>query len=166
MVWGAWGGLKKVLDVGVLVAALVWDVVSRGRYSRRQKLTVTVETPAGEVSGSSVSAVSWRKQWFRWDGMGWSYDLTGEAVVVEVAPGRYLFALLKGGGDDGVHGLGRCGLDFRARGSRDRRGAVCRGAGQAGPGGGGDRGAGGSLTDAGDVWGSCGPGHGEAGRSG
>ena len=30
--------------------------------------------------------------------MGWSFDLTGEAVVVEVAPGRYLFALLKGAG--------------------------------------------------------------------
>lgn len=59
---------------------------------------MTVETLAGEVSGSSVSAVSWRKQWFRWDGMGWSYDLTGEAVVVEVAQGRYLFALLKGAG--------------------------------------------------------------------
>ncbi len=30
--------------------------------------------------------------------MGWYYDLTGEAVVVEVTPGRYLFALLKGAG--------------------------------------------------------------------
>jgi hypothetical protein len=30
--------------------------------------------------------------------MGWSYGLTGEAVVVEVTPGRYLFALLKGAG--------------------------------------------------------------------
>jgi hypothetical protein len=30
--------------------------------------------------------------------MGWSFDLTGEAVVVEVAQGRYLFALLKGAG--------------------------------------------------------------------
>lgn len=68
------------------------------RYSWHQKFTVTVETPEGDVSGSSVSAVSWRKQWFRWDGMAWSYDLTGEAVVVEVTPGRYLFALLKGAG--------------------------------------------------------------------
>lgn len=81
-----------------VVLALLWAVVSKDRYSWRQKLTITVETPAGEVSGSSVSAVSWRKHWFRWDGMGWSYDLTGEAVVVEVTPGRYLFALLKGAG--------------------------------------------------------------------
>ncbi|MFO1203349.1 MAG: hypothetical protein U1E58_12005 [Tabrizicola sp.] len=90
--------MKKVLVGAVVVAALVWGVVSHGRYGWRQKLTVTVETPAGEVSGSSVSAVSWRKQWFRWDGMGWTYDLSGEAVVVEVAPGRFLFALLKGAG--------------------------------------------------------------------
>ncbi len=78
--------------------ALAWVVVTQGRYSWHQELTVTVETPAGEVSGSSVSAVSWRKHWIRWDGMGWSYDLTGEAVVVEVTPGRFLFALLKGAG--------------------------------------------------------------------
>jgi hypothetical protein len=68
------------------------------RYFWRQKLTVTVETLAGEVSASSVSQVSWRKHWIRTDGMGWDYDLTGEAVVVEVTPGRYLFALMKGAG--------------------------------------------------------------------
>lgn len=69
-----------------------------GHYAWRQKITVTIDTPAGEVSGSWVSEVSWRKQWIRWDGMGWYYDLTGEAVVVEVTPGRYLFRLLKGAG--------------------------------------------------------------------
>ena len=90
--------MKKFLVVAAVVVVLVWIVVAQGRYSWHQKLTITVETPAGEVSASSVSAVSWRKQWIRWDGMGWSYDLTGEAVVVEVTPGRYLFALLQGAG--------------------------------------------------------------------
>lgn len=90
--------MKKILVVAAVVVALVWVVVSQGRYSWRHKLTVTVETPAGEVSESTVSAVSWRKHWLDWDGMGWSYGLTGEAVVVEVTPGRYLFALLKGAG--------------------------------------------------------------------
>ena len=42
--------------------------------------------------------VSWRKHWIQTDGMGWNFDLTGEAVVVEVTPGRYLFAMLKGAG--------------------------------------------------------------------
>jgi hypothetical protein len=64
-------------------------------YAWRQKLTITVETPAGEVSGSSVTEVSWRKHWIHTDGMGWDFDLTGEAVVVEVTPGRYLFAIMK-----------------------------------------------------------------------
>jgi len=90
--------VKRGLVVVAVLFALAWMVWATGRYSWHQKLTITVETPAGDVSGSAVSAVSWRKQWFRWDGMGWSYDLTGEALVVEVTPGRYLFALLKGAG--------------------------------------------------------------------
>lgn len=93
--------MKRVLVVSaiaVVLFALVWAVLDKDRYSWRQKLTITVETPAGEVSARSVSAIRWRKHWIRWDGMGWSYDLTGEAVVVEVMPGRYLFALLKGAG--------------------------------------------------------------------
>jgi hypothetical protein len=90
--------LKKVLVVAAVLFALAWTVFTTGRYSWHQKLTVTIETPAGEVSASSVSAVSWRKQWLDWDGMGWSWDLTGEAVVVEVTPGRHLFALLQGAG--------------------------------------------------------------------
>jgi hypothetical protein len=90
--------MKKFVVIAAVVFALGWIVLKVGTYSWRQKLTITVDTPAGEVWGSSVSAVSWRKQWVRWDGMGWTWDLTGEAVVVEVTPGRYLFALLKGAG--------------------------------------------------------------------
>jgi hypothetical protein len=93
--------MKRVLVVSAIAAvvlALLWAVVSKDHYSWRQRLTITVETPTGEVSASSVSAVSWRKHWVQTDGMGWSYDLTGEAVVVEVTPGQFLFALLKGAG--------------------------------------------------------------------
>lgn len=90
-----------------------------GHYAWRQKITVMIDTPAGEVSGSWVSEVSWRKQWIRWDGMGWYHDLTGEAVVVEVTPGRYLFRLLKRGGDDGIHGVRRRRLNLRAGRSGD-----------------------------------------------
>lgn len=90
--------MKKLLLILLPLLILGYTVYSWGHYAWRQKITVTIETPAGEVSGSAVSEVSWRKQWIRWDGMGWYYDLTGEAVVVEVTPGRYLFALLKGAG--------------------------------------------------------------------
>ncbi|MGB3317158.1 MAG: hypothetical protein WBB85_22450 [Albidovulum sp.] len=83
-----------------LVIALVLPLLLTGckeEFAWRQKMTVTVETPAGEVSGSSVSAVSWQEHAVRFpDGMGWHYNVTGEAVVVEVTPGRYLFALIEG----------------------------------------------------------------------
>lgn len=91
--------MKPLFWIAVLAAALLLALSSCTREtSWRQKLTITVETPVGDVSASSVSAVSWRKHWIQTDGMGWSYDLTGEAVVVEVTPGRYLFALLGGPG--------------------------------------------------------------------
>ena len=89
--------MKKLLLLPLLLLTL-FSLTSCERYSWRQKLTITVETLAGEVSGSSVSEVAWRKHWIQTDGMGWSFDLTGEAVVIEVTPGRYLFALLKGAG--------------------------------------------------------------------
>ncbi len=88
--------MKRLMLIPLLLA--LFALTGCERYAWNQKLTITVETPEGEVSASSVSAVSWRKQWIQTDGMGWSYDLTGEAVVVEVTPGRYLFALLKGAG--------------------------------------------------------------------
>ena len=89
--------MKNLIVIPLILLALL-TLSGCERYSWRQKLTITIETPAGEVSGASVSQVSWRKHWIRTDGMGWDYDLTGEAVVVEVTPGRFLFALLKGAG--------------------------------------------------------------------
>jgi hypothetical protein len=57
-----------------------------------EKLTVTVETPEGDKSGSSV----------RWQKLAEDMlldratsDFAGEAVVVEVAPRKYLFVLLE-----------------------------------------------------------------------
>ena len=89
--------MKKLLLIALVLLA-VFTLTRSERYSGRQKLTITIETPAGEVSAASVSQVSWRKHWVQTDGMGWDYDLTGEAVVVEVTPAHYLFALLKGAG--------------------------------------------------------------------
>lgn len=87
-----------VLRVFSLMCAFFTLTGCQERFEWRQKMTVTVETPAGEVSGSSVSEVGWQKHMIRTDGMNWDYDVTGEAVVVEVTPGQYLFALLKGAG--------------------------------------------------------------------
>ena len=68
-------------------------------YEWRQKMTVTVDTPNGPVSGASVMTFRLSDQRSAFnppEARGVSFNLSGEAVVVQVAPGRYLFALLKG----------------------------------------------------------------------
>ncbi len=68
-------------------------------YSWHQKLEVEVDTPEGVVRGASVVKVWWST------GSDINYfpgatnaqsSVSGEATVVEVAEGRYLFALLDG----------------------------------------------------------------------
>jgi hypothetical protein len=63
----------------------------------KKKITVTVATPAGDVSGSVV----------RWEKMTEDPVLSsshseerGEAVIVEISNGRYLFALIEAGKPD------------------------------------------------------------------
>ncbi len=65
--------------------------------SWNRRLTVVVSTPNGDVSGYAVQRESIQNQ----DGLlvtpeasGASHSLGGEAVVVEIKPGHYLFALL------------------------------------------------------------------------
>jgi hypothetical protein len=67
-----------------------------GGNSWHQKLIVTVNTPNGEVAGSSVSKVGISFAEDTWLAPVYAYSAgqTGEAVVVEVAPGKFLFALL------------------------------------------------------------------------
>ena len=67
-----------------------------------QKLTVEVSTPDGVKSGSSVVGFSASIGQQFASSSAFSYSVTGEATVVEVAPGKYLFALL-----DGANELGR-----------------------------------------------------------
>lgn len=66
-------------------------------YSCKQKLTVSVEMPEGAASASSVTAVEWWDNFLRggWGGADKHHSLTGEAVVVDLGKGRYLFPLLK-----------------------------------------------------------------------
>jgi hypothetical protein len=67
-----------------------------GGISWRQKLTVTVQTPTGEVSGSSVSRAEMTFAEDAWLAPGYAYSgaFGGEATFVEVAPGKFLFALM------------------------------------------------------------------------
>jgi hypothetical protein len=64
----------------------------------RQKMVLEVETPAGIVSGGSVTEMTVR--WFGGlDRMSSEVNarVRGEASFVEIAPGRFLFALFKDG---------------------------------------------------------------------
>ncbi|MEP3474902.1 MAG: hypothetical protein ABJN57_01650 [Hyphomicrobiales bacterium] len=64
-------------------------------YEWNEKVTVEVETPDGLKTASSVQAVELIHTWAGLPEMkGASASLKGEAVVLEVLPGRYLFALL------------------------------------------------------------------------
>lgn len=96
-----------LLIVGGLVAlgghALWRAAIGGATYSWRQRLTVEVETPSGEASGAAVTSV--RKTdtsgpFVPVEARGVHTEVSGEAVAVEVAPGRWLFALLKGPGGD------------------------------------------------------------------
>ncbi len=66
-----------------------------------QRLTITLDTPLGERSGSAVQHIFWAGPATKdegkplGDGAHSAWTVTGEAVVVEVSPGKYLFALLK-----------------------------------------------------------------------
>lgn len=68
----------------------------REHHVWHQKLTVTVETPSGERTGSAVVEVRAAFGQQPLSGNEVEYAYQGEATVVEVAPGRYLFALLGG----------------------------------------------------------------------
>lgn len=78
---------RRIVGVVGLLALLV--LAGCGfRYEWNHKVTVTVLTPEGEVSASSVQQVrySGRKNW----------RVAGEAVILALPNGRYLFALLRG----------------------------------------------------------------------
>jgi hypothetical protein len=72
-----------------------------GTYDWHQKLTIEVETPDGVKSGSAVTEVSWWENRFFKDGAVLQSKIEGEAVVVDLGNGRYLFALLSHAGDSG-----------------------------------------------------------------
>lgn len=74
-----------------------------------QRLTVIVDTPAGEVRGSSVVKISNTETMgplVLMEARGVSSKTRGEAVALEVLPGRWLFALLSGD-DDGKGNAGQ-----------------------------------------------------------
>lgn len=87
-----------VMTLGWLGHGFLWP---KKTWTWHQQLTLVVQTPAGTVSGGSVVRVHAKLMNSMQGGEMLPVDVTGEASVVEVAPGRYLFALLvdQGGSD-------------------------------------------------------------------
>ena len=88
-----------LLWLGSCVFTVKMDTV---RESWHQKMELTVATPDGERRGAAVQAIEWagfdgqtRKTVENLDGNSTSWNVRAEAVVVEVTPGNYLFALLR-----------------------------------------------------------------------
>jgi len=80
--------LGSMLAGCLLLAGCGWFAE---RWEWNQKLTVEVSTPEGLRSGSAVSHVSWREA----NALGnYPADYSGEATVVDMGQGRYLFALI------------------------------------------------------------------------
>ena len=82
--------------VALALVLLIWLMFAGRTDSWNQKLTLFVETPTGEVSGSAITEV--RVTFYANASLNFGtevqYSLTGEAAAVEVLPGRFLFALM------------------------------------------------------------------------
>jgi hypothetical protein len=95
--------LRPLLMLPFVLAALAGcNPFDRGS-SWHQRLVLEVETPDGVVSGGSVVATRIWKGWALGDANGMLLsDIKGEASFVEVAPEKYLFALLSDSGTPGL----------------------------------------------------------------
>lgn len=90
---------RALLPTLAALVLLVLAGCNEERWYWHQRLTLVVNTPAGPKAASSVVACeATRRYGALWlpeaRGMGDGRACQGEAVVLEVAPGRYLFALL------------------------------------------------------------------------
>lgn len=88
--------LRGVCLLAICLAALTTSGCSES-YSWNQKLTIEVETPSGMKIGSAVTRLNmWVECCVPGLGTVGNSSIHGEATVVELAPGRYLFAILRG----------------------------------------------------------------------
>jgi hypothetical protein len=88
----------KLVGLGT-VSVMLPGCLGNTVYTYRQKLTVIVGTPEGERSGSAVTEVKAAVGSQGLSGANVGYSVRGEATVVELGLGKYLFALLSNGGE-------------------------------------------------------------------
>lgn len=86
--------MKKLL-VFILIIAAFFTWWNSNKYSWRQKMTVTIETPNGLKSGSGVVQVDLTvRSRARIGGGKWGWRYYGEGPVIDLGDGKYVFAAL------------------------------------------------------------------------
>ena len=89
--------LLTLAAIGLVGYGIFFALFGSTNYTWHQRLTVIVDTPAGQVRGAAVTAVRVVQTVGALtlpQARGMHTYVNGEAAVVEVLPGRYLFALL------------------------------------------------------------------------
>lgn len=86
--WKTWAAIL----FGLFVVFVWTPFFPHAAYNER--LTITVMTPDGPVNGSSVTRVRHALSPMIGHAGGYTIDVAGEATVVDLGEGRYLFALL------------------------------------------------------------------------
>ena len=97
-------GKKTLLwVVGIPLLLIGFYFLAYPSYDWRQKMTVEVEFKGKLYSGSSIVQIGWRENDLigAVNGPNWIARKRGEAVVVNLEHGRFLFALLSSGGNSG-----------------------------------------------------------------
>lgn len=86
--------LLAIWAIGHLAYGAIYDAHN---FSYRTKLTLTISTPSGLIEASGVRQIDATKSYFNFAQSGGNYwTRTGEALVVDLGEGRYLFAPPKG----------------------------------------------------------------------
>jgi hypothetical protein len=99
--------MKVIVGSRAALVVLILAVLTLSSCTRdtswNQRLTLIIETPQGEVRGSAVTRVTKTEtsgSLVLPEARGVRSKVEGEAVVVEVAPGKFLFALLSGSNEE------------------------------------------------------------------
>lgn len=89
--------MKRFVVIAAILILLPWGCyrLMWPSYAWNQKLTLAVETPQGDVSGSGIVRVAWSDSPdLLPDAPHWHSKVRGEATVVDLGDGKYLFALI------------------------------------------------------------------------
>jgi hypothetical protein len=88
---------KSLVFAGLVLAVVAGQSWLYPTYRITQKLTVEIATPRGVLTGSSVSIVDWTDNRAFTLGSDWHITAKGEAVLLELADGRFIFAINSNG---------------------------------------------------------------------